>query len=672
MKPLLLAVFGNMYGLANMSLFLVMINYIAALAAVQLLRGDLGEDTPMNFGDIFTSFLAIYQVFSSENWTSVLYSTTGAEIQLGQTAITALFITSWMLFANFIVLQMFIAVINENFEVAEELKKGEQASKYWASHQSQQGSASWLRRFNPYRWVRPNPVKVKVDLPANLVLPMQKSLVQDYSVPRNDAHSPSTQQPIAGPSRRGHYSSKSLNILERFFAGESKSNDLPMSTFKNGKPEPSANHDDETDRHLELLATVNAEGTSTQDLHDALYERRAQRADFIRDHPTFDKTFWMFSQKNPLRRLCQKVVQPANGERIFGTPYSPIAHPIFQLVLLLTVIAGIITETIATPVYRREYFLRHGLQVGAWFDVTETAFGFLLVAEFIIKIIADGFLFTPNAYIRSIWNLLDFFIMVGILVNITTGLIFIGGLSRFTRALKALRALRLITLIDIMRNTFQSLILSGAIRILDAAMLAILYMIPYAVWGLNIFAGKMNVCNDSNATGIADCIGEYQNTVLGDSFGFPVPRVWDNPSPSTTFSFDNFRSSLLILFEIVSLEGWVDVMGVATSITGPGLQPVTNNSQFNAIFFVVYNLMGAVVILTLFVSSKTGSAFLTKAQREWIDLQKLFRRQKPSKRPPTRPTNLVRGWCFDRAVHKHGWWSRAMTFIFVLHIFALM
>lgn len=348
----------------------------------------------------------------------------------------------------------------------------------------------------------------------------------------------------------------------------------------------------------ELLATVNGESTATHDLRDALLERRAQRADFIRDHPTYDKTFWIFSQKNPLRRLCQKLVQPANGERIFGTPYSPIAHPIFQLVLLLTVIAGIVTEIIATPVYRRDH---HGR--GAWFDLSETAFGFLLVVEFIIKVIADGFLFTPNAYIRSIWNVLDFFIMCGILVNIITGLIFIGGMSRFTRALKALRALRLITLIDKMRNTFQSLILSGAIRILDAAMLAILYMIPYAVWGLNIFAGKMNVCNDNdrNVTGIVDCIGEYNNTVLGDSFGFPVPRVWDNPSPSTTFSFDTFRSSLLILFEIVSLEGWVDAMGVATSITGPGLQPFTNNSQFNALFFLIYNLMGAVVILTLFV-----------------------------------------------------------------------
>ena len=71
-------------------------------------------------------------------------------------------------------------------------------------------------------------------------------------------------------------------------------------------------------------------------------------------------------------------------------------------------------------------------------------------------------------------------------------------------------------------------------------------------------------------------------------------------------------------------------------------------------------------------SSKTGTAFLTQPQREWIDLQKLITRQKPSKRPSSRPTWAVRAWCYDRAVHKHGWWSRMMTALFVIQIFALM
>ncbi len=340
-----------------------------------------------------------------------------------------------------------------------------------------------------------------------------------------------------------------------------------------------------------------------EEVNDALDERRAIKADFIRDHPSFDKTFWIFPQKSAVRRFCQMLVRPAGGDRIFGRPPSKIAHIIFQLVLLLTVIGGIVVESIATPIYRRNYYLEHGRVRGSWFDVAESAFGLTLLVEFVIKVIADGFVFTPNAYVRGIWNVLDFFIMAGLLVNVTTGLIFIGGLSRFTRALKALRALKLITLIEKMRSTFESLIISGITRILDAALLAILYMIPYAVWGLNIFQGLTNQCNDGEASGLNECINEYEMSVVGSTstFAFPVPRVWANPSPSTTFSFDSFRASLLILFEIVSLEGWVDVMGVVTSITGPNQKPQTNASQVNAIFFVIYNLLGGVVILTLFV-----------------------------------------------------------------------
>lgn len=368
------------------------------------------------------------------------------------------------------------------------------------------------------------------------------------------------------------------------------------------------------------MAALNNETAQVDDVKDLTNERRAQKADFIRDHPTYDKPFWILSQKNPLRRVCQKLVTPSNGERIFGARPSRIAHPIFQMVLLFTVVGGIVVESIATPIYRREYYQQFGPVRGSWFDMAEAAFGFTLLVEFIIKIVADGFLFTPNAYIRSIWNILDLLILVGLLVNVTTGLIFIGGLSRLTRSLKALRALRLITLFEKMRSTFESLIISGASRIMDAALLAILYMIPYAVWGLNIFAGLMNQCNDGNATGIVDCTYEYTNNVVGDSgsgtLGYLVPRVWDNPQPSTTFSFDSFRSSLLVLFEIVSLEGWIDIMAVAVSITGEGKQPQTNVALVNSIFFLIYNLLGGVVILTLFIRCAASNHVLSLSKSD--------------------------------------------------------
>ncbi|KAJ3847312.1 Ion transport protein-domain-containing protein [Lentinula lateritia] len=682
MKPLLLSVFGNMYGLTNMSLFLILVNFLAALVSSQLLRGDMSSNDAVNFGQLYNAFLAVYQVFSSENWTDVLYNAGQAELQLGQTVLVVLFISLWLLFANFIVLQMFIAVINENFDVAEEQKRSQQATHYWSTHQVQAGKATWVRRLNPYRWFKANPVKVQVEnLPSSLVLPMQQALVQDYTSGTDSRPiDVSSIVDVVSAKPMQHYTTKSLSALQKLFGGDERSVDVPLATLKHNRSETlGALGDEETERHLELLASVNPEAVNSNDLNDALFERRAQKADFIRDHPTYDKTFWIFSQKDPIRRFCQRVVQPAHGERIFGVPTSHVAHPIFQVIIFLAVIGGIVTEIIATPVYRRNYYATNGRIRGAWFDLTEATFGFVLLLEFIIKIIADGFLFTPNAYIRSIWNVIDFVILSGILVNVTTGLIFIGGLSRFTRSLKALRALRLITLFDRMRNSFQSLIISGASRIFDAALLAILYMVPYAVWGLNIFAGKLNTCNDSNAAGMDDCTNEYVNSYINDAFGYPVPRVWDNPAPSTKFSFDNFGSSLLILFEIVSLEGWVDVMQAAASAVGDGLQPQTNASQWNALFFLIYNLLGGVVILTLFVSiiignfkSRTGTALLTQPQREWIDLQKLFKRQRPSKRPQRRPVSGPRAWCFDRAVHKHGWWSRCMTVLFTIHVIVLM
>ena len=100
MRPLLLSAFGNLRGLANMVLFLMLVNYLAALFAVQLLRGDMQGSLIMNFGQIFTSFLAVYQVFSSENWTTVLYNAADAEVPLGQSWIVILFFVGWFFFAN--------------------------------------------------------------------------------------------------------------------------------------------------------------------------------------------------------------------------------------------------------------------------------------------------------------------------------------------------------------------------------------------------------------------------------------------------------------------------------------------------------------------------------------------------------------------------------------------
>lgn len=89
-----------MYGLANMTLFLVMLNFVAALVGVQLMRGDIPRGQYIDYGQIYNSFLAAYQLFSSENWTNVLYGVGQPEVPLRQAPVVVLYLTGWFALAN--------------------------------------------------------------------------------------------------------------------------------------------------------------------------------------------------------------------------------------------------------------------------------------------------------------------------------------------------------------------------------------------------------------------------------------------------------------------------------------------------------------------------------------------------------------------------------------------
>lgn len=66
-------------------------------------------------------------------------------------------------------------------------------------------------------------------------------------------------------------------------------------------------------------------------------------------------------------------------------------------------------------------------------------------------------------------------------------------------------------------------------------------------------------------------------------------------------------------------------------------------------------------------TEQTGVAFLTSDQRSWLELRKLLRQIRPSRRPNESPNSSWRSWCYNRATHKHGWWQRALTVVLILH-----
>lgn len=200
-------------------------------------------------------------------------------------------------------------------------------------------------------------------------------------------------------------------------------------------------------------------------------------------------------------------------------------------------------------------------------------------------------------------------------------------------------------------------------------------MIPFAIYGLNLFVGQYQTCNDGSSliSDLNDCVNEYASSPF--DWDVLAPRQAANPA----YDFDNFGNSLFILFQIVSQEGWTDVMWDGMSITGVFKQPQFSVSRGNSVYFIVFNLLGAVFVLTLFVSvfmrnytEQTGVAFLTTDQRSWLELRKLLRQVSPSKRPSsTRQRETWEEWCYRRAIRKTGRWHKTISAFLILHLILL-
>ena len=346
--------------------------------------------------------------------------------------------------------------------------------------------------------------------------------------------------------------------------------------------------------------------------------KRAQR-DYLRKHPNYNVSLFIFRPSNLIRRMCQRLVWPARGNiRYDGLPPYRSAWLIFSSIIYAAIVAMVILACVTTPLYQRQYFQTHGPSLRNWFTFTDLGFAALFTIEAIIKIIADGLIWTPNAYLRGSWGIIDCVVLITLWISVLSSLEEQGDISRAVGAFKALRALRLLNISDSARNTFHSVIVVGGQKIISvsiyhiltniirrtnkgppkAAFVSLSLIIPFAVYGVNLFAGQLDSCNDGSPTisNLTDCVHEY----VSQPFGWEVlaPRAVENPYAN----FDNFGSSLFILFQIVSQEGWTDVSWMAQSIVGRGMQPQPLASQGNAMFFVAFNLLGAVFVLVCILS----------------------------------------------------------------------
>lgn len=234
------------------------------------------------------------------------------------------------------------------------------------------------------------------------------------------------------------------------------------------------------------------------------------------------------------------------------------------------------------------------------FDPILTCF---FTLEFVLKVIAFGFVLDETSYLRDAWNWLDFIVVVTGILQMTNAMTSTEGVGflRMFRILRPLRSLNAVPQMKVLVNT----VLSSVPRLGNVTLMAAFLFVSFGILGISLFGGVFYrscrsmaqplllgsngtecwswphtgeerlcggcyLCEDSPLGQKGHCGGHPQDTneefrpvFDGGQRGFP----WCSGSePRKVFpesewiSFDHLGTALITIFQCMTLEGWTDVM----------------------------------------------------------------------------------------------------------------
>ena len=191
-------------------------------------------------------------------------------------------------------------------------------------------------------------------------------------------------------------------------------------------------------------------------------------------------------------------------------------------------------------------------------DIDNFFLGFYTL-EMTLKILGLGFIANRKAYLRDYWNMLDFVIVVTAYIPIIFSSTHIN--LKPLRSLRVLRPLRTISSIRSLRNVVATL-LKALPLLIDSLFILFFVLFVYAIAGVQLFAGVLKRrCFDpmSGRVYLDDGGNDIICGAKNCPAGFVCGKTTYNPDNELT-SFDTFTNALTVAFQIITLEGWTDVL----------------------------------------------------------------------------------------------------------------
>ncbi|XP_036058116.1 voltage-dependent L-type calcium channel subunit alpha-1S [Onychomys torridus] len=311
--------------------------------------------------------------------------------------------------------------------------------------------------------------------------------------------------------------------------------------------------------------------------------------------PRPPRALFCLTLQNPLRKACISIVE-----------WKP-----FETIILLTIFANCVALAVYLPMPEDD---NNTLNLGL--EKLEYFFLIVFSIEAAMKIIAYGFLFHQDAYLRSGWNVLDFIIVflgvftvlleqVNVIQTNTAPLSSKGaGLDvKALRAFRVLRPLRLVSGVPSLQVVLNS-IFKAMLPLFHIALLVLFMVIIYAIIGLELFKGKMHkTCYFIGTDIVATVENEKPSPCARTGSGRPCTingsecrGGWPGPNHGITH-FDNFGFSMLTVYQCISMEGWTDVLYWVNDAIG---------NEWPWIYFVTLILLGSFFILNLVLGVLSG------------------------------------------------------------------
>ncbi|KAM5212356.1 voltage-dependent T-type calcium channel subunit alpha-1G isoform 20-T21 [Hipposideros larvatus] len=277
---------------------------------------------------------------------------------------------------------------------------------------------------------------------------------------------------------------------------------------------------------------------------------------------------YIFPPQSRFRLLCHRI----------------ITHKMFDHVVLVIIFLNCITIAMERPKIDPHSAER------IFLTFSNYVFTAVFLAEMTVKVVALGWCFGEQAYLRSSWNVLDGLLVLISIIDILVSMVSdsgtkILGMLRVLRLLRTLRPLRVISRAQGLKLVVETL-MSSLKPIGNIVVICCAFFIIFGILGVQLFKGKFFVCQ-----------GEDTRNITNKSDCAEASYRWVRHK----YNFDNLGQALMSLFVLASKDGWVDIMYDGLDAVGVDQQPIMNHNPWMLLYFISFLLIVAFFVLNMFV-----------------------------------------------------------------------